>query len=258
MRTRFLPLLAALVLLSACTSGGPTSTTPAPGTPTPAPGTPTPAGEFSLLVVPPEEPVEARVAIPGERICFLVVIEEQDGGGGPVTVTASASGASVIDVRSASLEPGTVGEVWVVPDASSVETTATVDITANRGGVDRTEHRSISIMPMADERAADAQPYFERWVAWLAANQPQLGITLDTVWQPTFVSTFLVVSHYAYWSAEWEMVVAWHNMIPPSDWSEIYLRHRDTEAQPSLAFRIDSVAGNTEPQPVGPPAEVMR
>jgi hypothetical protein len=160
MRTRFLPLLAALVLLSACTSGGPTSTTPAPGTPTPA-------GEFSLLVVPPEEPVEARVAIPGERICFLVVIEEQDGGGGPVTVTASASGASVIDVRSASLEPGTVGEVWVVPDASSVETTATVDITANRGGVDRTEHRSISIMPDGG-RAGGRCPALLRTVGRLA------------------------------------------------------------------------------------------
>jgi hypothetical protein len=63
-------------------------------------------------------------------------------------------------------------------------------------------------MPMVDERAKDARPYFDMWVAWLAANHPELGITKDTKWEPTFVSIFLVVSHYAYYSDEWEMKVS--------------------------------------------------
>jgi hypothetical protein len=256
MRTpiKLVAALAACCLLWACTPGGPapTSTTSPPPSPT---DTPTAAAEFTLLVVPPEEPVEARVAIPGEQICFLVSIEAQDTF--PVSITASVDGAKVT-VRNPVVEPGSVGEVWVVPDAATVETTVTVDITATRGGVSHSEHRSIAIMPMDDERAADAQPHFERWVAWLTANQPELGITLDTQWEATFVSTFLVVSHYAYWTDEWEMVVAWHNMIPPDDWSEIYLRHRDTELQPTVAFRVDSVAGETEPHSVAPPAEVLR
>lgn len=244
----------ACLVVAACATGGPqpTVTPVAPDTPSPSD---MPTTDFSLLVVPPEEPVQARVAIPGERICFLVSIEAADDA--PATISATAAGASVT-VRDPSVAPGTIGEVWVVPAASTIETTATVDITATRGTVKHTEHRSIAIMPMDDGRAADAQPHFERWLTWLIANQPELGITADTPWEPTFVSTFLVVSHYAYWSDEWEMVVAWHNMIPPHDWSEIYLRRRDTELRPSLAFHIDSVAGGTEPHPVEPPSEVLR
>jgi hypothetical protein len=47
-------------------------------------------------------------------------------------------------------------------------------------------------------------------------------------------------------------------MIAPSDWTEIQLRHRWTESVPSLAFRIDSVSGNTAPHPVDPPDVVVR
>jgi hypothetical protein len=244
MRFTALSALAASALIVACTAGSQPS--------------PTPAADFTLQVLPVEEPVEARVAIPGERVAFLVTVSDEGSGAGPVTISATAEGASVADIRNPQLEPGTVGEVWVVPEASSVDATATVEVTATRGDVEHAERRTIAIMPMADERAADAQPHFERWVAWLADNQPELGITRDTEWQPTFVSTFLVVSHYAYWSPEWEMVVSWHNMIPPDDWSEIYLRRRDTETAPSLAFRQDSMAGATEPHSVEPPAEVLR
>jgi hypothetical protein len=47
-------------------------------------------------------------------------------------------------------------------------------------------------------------------------------------------------------------------MIPPDDWTEIHLRQRWTESKPCLAFRIDSVAGETEPHPVTPPEVVVR
>lgn len=76
----------------------------------------------------------------------------------------------------------------------------------------------------------------------LAAKHPELGITAKTEWTPRFVSTLLVVSQYAYYSDEWELTVAWHDMIPPHDWTDIHLRHRGTEAVPGLAFRQDSIA----------------
>jgi hypothetical protein len=111
---------------------------------------------------------------------------------------------------------------------------------------------------MADERAADARPYFDRWLAWLIAERTELGITEATSWTPEFVSTLLVVSHYAYWSDEWEATILWHNMIPPYDWTEIQLRHRWTEAVPTLAFRVDSVSGDKAPHEVEPPEVVVR
>ncbi len=199
-----------------------------------------------------------RTAIPGAKVCFLVTVKDTGTTPAPVTIRASAVGARVLDIRPSGLLPGEVGEVWVIPDAATVETIDRVKITGTRAGVTRTVERTVPILPMIDERAKDARPHFERWVRWLEEAHPELGITAETRWEPVFVSTLLVVSHYAYYSDEWELSVAWHNMIPPYDWTEVYLRRRGTEAAPSLAFKIDSVSGSTAPHAVTPPAELVR
>lgn len=54
------------------------------------------------------------------------------------------------------------------------------------------------------------------------------------------------------------MTVAWHNMIPPDDWTEVHLRKRGVDTAPSLAFRIKSVKGATAPHVVAPPEAVVR
>jgi hypothetical protein len=246
---RFLGL-ACVVVLAACSAAG---TSPSPS-PLPSP---TAGADFTIDVIPPEDPPEVRMAIPGQKVCFLVVLNTADTVS-PVTISASAEKATVAAIEPVELKAGVVGEVWVVPDAATTETTASVTITATRAGVTKTIERSLPIFPMADERAADAQPYFEHWVAWLTAEHPELGITDDTVWEPEFVSTLLVVSHYSYWSADWELTLAWHVMMPPDDWSEIHLRHRGTESAPSLAFRMDSWTNKTEPHAVEPPEVVVR
>lgn len=247
-------LVVGAVLLAGCAAGAPSSTPMPSPTPTPSP---TPAA-FTLDVLPPEVPPEVRTAIPGEGVAFLVVITDQAAAAAPVTITATATGAAVRSIEPASLVAGKVGEVWVVPDPSSVEAIAHVKITGSRDGVVKTVERSLPVFPMADERRSDAQPYFAKWADWLVTAHPELGITADTAWTPEFVSTLLVVSHYAYWSPDWEVTVLWHNMIAPYDWTEIHLRHRWTESAPSLAFRIDSVSGNTAPHAVDPPEVVVR
>ena len=257
---RALPLtLGAVLLLAGCSSGA--QPTPSPSsspasTPTPAPSPS--VAPFSIDVSPPEDPPAVRAAIPGQRVCFLVTVTDPASPASPVSIAASATGATIQGIEPAALVPGTVGEVCVVPDATSVEATAQVTITATRDGGTLTVERSLPVFPMADERLADARPYFDRWAAWLIAEHPELGITASTEWTPEFVSTLLVVSHYAWWSDEWEVTVAWHNMIAPHDWTEIHLRHRWTDVAPSLAFRIDSVSGETEPHAVAPPEVVVR
>ena len=257
--------VAAVSLLTVAVTGcaGSASTQPSPtgkATPTVPPTvvpTPTP-GDFTVTILPAEEPVASRVAIPGEKVSFLVVVTDASGGKWPVTIAATAEGAAITAITPAQLEPGVVGEVWLVPAPSDVEATATVHFTASRAGIAKTDTRTISIFPMKDERAKDAAPYFAMWTAWLAAQHPELKITATTKWDPAFVSTFLVVSHYAYFSDEWEMKVSWHNMIAPYDWTEVYLRHRFDESKPSLAFRIDSVSGKTAAHAVTPPDAIMR
>jgi hypothetical protein len=264
MRTlRSVKLLLALVttlIVAGCSTASTPSPAPSP-TPTTTPSaapTASPAAAFAVDVLPPEAPAEVRMAIPGSRYCFLVVVTDDAPTPTPVTIEAAATKARVVEIRPAKLTPGTVGEVWVVADQTTVETTGSVTITATRDGVTKTVTRSLPVFPMVDERAKDARPYFERWVAWLAAEHPELGISAGGTWEPVFASTLLVVSHYAYWSEDWEMTVAWHNMIAPYDWTEVHLRRRGVDAAPSLAFRIDSVSGATAPHEVEPPEVVVR
>jgi hypothetical protein len=47
-------------------------------------------------------------------------------------------------------------------------------------------------------------------------------------------------------------------MVPPSDFSEIYLRRRGTESRPSLAFKLDSFQEGTPPYAIEPPEVVIR
>jgi len=249
--TRFVGFILPLVL-AACSAAATPSPSPSP--------TPTPAAEFTLDVYPPEEPTGNRVAIPGSKYCFLVVVKDGAATAAPVTIAAVATKATVVEIRPAQLVPGAVGEVWVVADPAATEVTGTVTITATRGGATKTVARSLPVFPDATMRGrvTDAQPYFDRWVGWLATAHPELGITATTTWEPVFVSTLLIVSHYSYWSEDWEMTVAWHVMIAPYDWTEVHLRRRGVDTAPTLAFRIDSVSGATTPHAVAPPEVVVR
>ncbi len=258
MRAARLSSLVAL-FLSGCTAGAVSPSTAPTSSPTPdVSPSPSAAAGFTMTVLPAEEPTAVRMAIPGSKYVFLVAITDATGGSDAATITASATKARVLDIVPVVLKPGVVGEVWVAADPATEELSASVTITAVRGGVSRTVTRTLPVFPMKDERAADAKPHAARWLAWLAAEHPELGITADTEWEPVFVSTLLVVSHYSYWSKDWEMTVAWHNMIAPYDWTDVFLRHRGTDLLPTLAFRIDSVSGGAAPRQVELPTDLIR
>lgn len=153
--SRFAPLLI-LVLVVGCTAAPGPDASPSP-VPSPSAG-----AEFTLDVFPAEEPAAVRMAIPGSGYCFLVVVTDAAGApaGGPVTIAATAAKATVSEILPQELEPGVVGEVWVIADPATEEVSGSVTITATRGGVTRSVTRTLPVFPMADERAADAAPHF--------------------------------------------------------------------------------------------------
>jgi hypothetical protein len=203
--TKLLALVAASIVVAACGGSAATpSLSPAPPVPTPSPS-PSPAtagADFTIEVLPAAEPAEGRPAIPGEKVVFLVVVTSP-GTDQPVKVGATVKGGTVDRISPAELKPGVVGEVWIVPGAATEETRITTEITASRAGVTRTASRTTVIMPFEDDRAPQAQPYFDLWVGWLAANHPEFGITTATRWESSFVLALLIVGHYAYFSDDW-------------------------------------------------------
>jgi hypothetical protein len=118
---------------------------------------------------------------------------------------------------------------------------------------------SFEVAEGEDDRQEYATELLDKFVFWLAANHPELGITVDTVWNGTMVSpVWLVVSHYLFFSEEWELHIEWHIMVPPYDWAKIDLRHRFDELAPSYAFEISSVDANSEPVAIEVPETVWR
>lgn len=239
-------VLAGLVL-AACGGGG--------GTPS---GSPPAGGEtFDIAVIPAEDPAPVRTVIPGQREIFLVTSDAR-AGSGPIAITADADLAQV-EIQPATLEPGAVVEVTVVADEIDADATGTVTITGTRDGVASIEERSLPIWAEVDGRQADAERIRDLFLPWVEANHPELGITARTEWQPTIVQPqILVVSHYLFLTEEWEMGVEWHVMMAPDDWANMYLRHRYTDAAPSVAARISSVLDEVPPVEAVPPEAVYR
>lgn len=205
-------------------------------------------------------PEEIDDTIPGQVCVLLVTIEENDptAAAGPVTITATAEGATAV-VDHGTIVAGEVAEVSVTmlpPEVGAVEPAdelegwpCTAVVRAERGGMSR--EVKVPITLTSEEEDFLAQPASEMrdlFIPWLAENEPELGIDETTVWDGTIVKPhWLVVSHYLFFSDEWEMHVFWHVMIAPYDWAKIELRRRFEETLPTLAFEIPSVSA---PEPM--------
>lgn len=236
-------MLAGVVLVTGCGAG--------PGPSEPAASAAPVA--FDLDVVPV---MSWGRAIPDEPVVFLVTVSGA-ADDGPVSLSVEAAGAAV-SAEPGELQPGVVGEVTVVPAEVDEERELSVTITATRSGVERQQARSVLVVPGEDSLGPEADPLLERFVSWLATEQPELGIGPETEWEAMPGSWVLVVNHYLYFSDEWELGLSWHVMIPPDDWARIYLRRRWTEVAPSAAFEITSVADESEPHAIPPPDAAWR
>ncbi|MGB8361716.1 MAG: hypothetical protein WCE80_09985 [Acidimicrobiia bacterium] len=254
---------AVLVMLVVAVLGGcagasePTTTTVGPSPTRPAPGPTTTLAPVQGVVFSPEF---IQGAIPGERLVLLVGDSGPEAG--PATIIAEATHATVT-IEPSTLNGGEVAEVTVVPAAVDNETVMAIRIDATRGGETSSSSWTVNVMPWQDDRGAQARDILGLFAVWLADNRPNLGVTSETEFEGTFVAPeLLVVSHYAFFNKEWELGLSWHVMLPPDDFSELYLRPR-SELRPTMAFRIDSwqtalQSGSADISEVPPPLEVVR
>ena len=200
-----------------------------------------------------------RYSIAGQHFVFLVTItDEGQESEVPVHISAMAPGAEVV-IYYGDIVQGEVAEVVVTPEQASIGQAINVTIAGTRGSVTDETVASFEVAEGEDDRQEYAEELLDKFVSWLGTNHPELGITEDTVWNGTMVSpVWLVVSHYLFFSEEWELHIEWHIMVPPDDWAKIDLRHRLDELAPSYAFEISSVDANSEPVAIEVPDTVWR
>lgn len=241
--------LALASMLAACGGGGSTTTTGPSDTTAPA--------AAPEIVVSPEF---VNGAVPGSRLVLLVGLT--DPGSDAVTVTAEAPGAEVA-VSPASIAGSEVAEVTVVPAPTEAETELLVTVTATRGDQTQVVDRTVTVVPWEDDREAQAREVLGVFLAELADEHPEFGLSEATEFEGTMTAPLLlIVSHYGFYTDEWEIGVGWHVMVPPDDFAELYLRPRG-ELAPTDAFRIGSwqtaiETGDVDVVEVEPPPEVVR
>lgn len=255
-RQRWITAVAATAILVLAGCGGTAPSASPSSSPTGSAG-PSASGEALTLQLLPDRFVGKSIG--GQRVLLLVTVPG-DPMDGPVALRAEATGGggAQVEVSPTELVPGQVGEVTVIPAAITGEAELALTVTGTRGGSEARAERPIPIVEGADTEAATARAHLLRFIPWLAANRPELGITEGTVWQETPGSWVLIVTHYLFLSPEWEVDLAWHVMTPPNDWIRIQLRHRWSETAPSAAFEIRSAAGSAPPSEIAPDATVWR
>lgn len=215
-----------------------------------------PAAEVSLST----SPEFVNRLIPGVRPLALVSVEQAPG---PVVLegTASLPGA-IVTFQPAAPGPGEVAEVWLEVAAATAETEVVVTVTGTSGtAADQVSIRA-TVVPGFDDLEPMALQIAEVFLDELSDDVAELPSSLAMFMGGTPVAGLLVVSHYAWFTEEAEIGLAWHIMVAPDDWAELYVRPRD-QLTPTRAFRLDSwstaLSGGTfEVTEIDPPAAVTR
>ena len=201
---------------------------------------------------------EALYSIPNQKFLILVTAQNVQTSSSSTAVNISAVAPNCeVTVTPQLITQGQVAEVTVVPAEADVGNNVTVTLQGELNGVQQTTTVTFEVIDDEDRDETlgpEATAMRNRFTQWLETNRPELGITNETAWTGTVVNPHvLVVMHYMFLSEDWEMYVTWHVMIPPYDWTRIYLRHRFNATAPSYAFEVSSVQGQVEPQAIEVP-----
>jgi hypothetical protein len=177
-------------------------------------------------------------------------------------ISASADNATVT-VGPKSIAEGYVAEVVVIPDEEAIGSTLTVTVKAEWNGHTDTEAVTLNVgeSPSSlEDLTLEAVKIRNMFVAWLAINYLDLGISLDEVWSGTSVyPNTTVIKYFLFFSEEWEIGIRWNTSSASVDWAQMYIRLRTVEFSPSQAFEIASISTtNPEIYEISPPEEVWR
>jgi hypothetical protein len=138
-----------------------------------------------------------------------------------------------------------VAEVTIHPDDSAaIQTYAmTVHATHFWKTIDVPLAVDMYVWGQSDTETATAKSL--EFIEWLKINRPEFeGLEAEDWFIYMTYPEILVVEHWTFLNAAWEMRVCFHVMIPPYDWSMIRLRRRGAVA-PVFAAKRECAEDNS-------------
>jgi hypothetical protein len=176
--------------------------------------------------------------IPGRRPLALVSAAAGEGERSALAGRSSLAGMTV-SFEPDTLAPGDTVEVWVSVPAVSEDAPFTVTVEVGEGEETQTLTVDATAVPGADDVAETARDIASVFLGRLTGSVPGLPVDTSGLVGGTPVAGLLVVTHYAWFTEELEIGLAWHIMVAPDDFAELYIRPRDQQV-PTHTYRINS------------------
>lgn len=165
----------------------------------------------------------------GGLALWLVSVE----GRGRVSLSVDAPSSVACEVRPATLTAPGVVEVVARPGAEAPVGTAGLSLRAVGAPVALSGARRadldlpLEIVQYEGSLEAEARQRLGPFSEYLAAHHPEMGIGPLTPWEAWDPAPgILVVMWHSFVSADYEVLIQWHVMIPPHDWTHVYVRRR--------------------------------
>lgn len=221
-------------------------------------GTKQPGSEPLVLSKSPEF---VNRVIPGRRPLAIVTATSGSGDAATLTGTSTLSGMTVSFVPER-LVPGGSAEVWVDAPEVMSDVPFTVSVQATRGAESPSVTIDATVVPGVDDLSDTARQIAQVFLGRLGGQVAGLPTDATALTSGTPVAGLLVVTHYAWFTDTYEIGLAWHIMVAPDDFAEMYLRPRG-ERVPTRTYRISSwsnalAGGAYQFSEVAPTAEVVR
>lgn len=129
----------------------------------------------------------------------------------------------------------TVAELTVSPTRQVPLALHVITVTAENQTQQQSLELQVEVFNWGIMSMNIAQDTQDRFIAWLGDEHPELGNFSNQKWD--VYSTYplvKIVEHYTFLSDDWEFRICFHVMIPPDDWSKMWLRPRG-DWEPVLA-----------------------
>jgi hypothetical protein len=160
-------------------------------------------------------------------------------------ISATAENAFV-SVGPKAIAEGYVAEVVVVPNEGTLGSIITVKVKAEWQGYSDTETVTLNVReaPQSlEDLTSEAIDIRNKFISWVAANYPELGISLDETWFGTIVyPNTVVIKYFLFFSEKWEVGIRWNTSTNSVDWAQMYVRLRTAQFTPSRSFEIASLS----------------
>ena len=162
---------------------------------------------------------------------------------------SATSEDAFVSIGPKAIAEGYVAEVVVVPNIGTAGSIITVKVKAEWQGYSDTETVTLNVRtaPQSlEDLTADAIAIRNTFTSWIAANCPDLGISMDEDWFGTIVyPNTVVIKYFLFFSEKWEVGVRWNTSTSSLDWAQMYVRLRTAQFTPSRSFEISSLSATS-------------